>query len=477
MVYDVIIVGAGVVGGMLARELSRYALSVCLLEKEHDVACGASRANSGIVHGGFDPVPGTLKARLNTAGVPKLYRAAAELNVPCRNNGALVVAFGAAEEPALTELYERGMRNGIADLTLLTGEEARQKEPALSPAVTAALYCPSSGIVCPYELTLAAVGNAMDNGAALLCDFEVTAVKRADTFTVTAADGRQVTGRYLVNCAGGGSGAVAALAGDPCFEIVPRAGEYYLLDKTEGTRVSHTVFQVPSREGKGVLVSPTVDGNLLVGPTATAVASADSTETTEAGLGTVRRLAAKSVPEVAFSRVITSFCGVRATGSGDDFVLCASKTVPGLIHAGGVDSPGLTACVAIAEYLTELLRQSGLLLTPRTDFVAVREDPHAFRHMTDTEKDAYIREHPAYGRVVCRCEGVSEGEIRAAIRRNPPARDTDGVKRRTRSGMGRCQGGFCLPTVMQLIAEETGMDITDVTKSGGDSRLLIKEEA
>lgn len=474
MIYDVVIVGAGVIGGMLARELSRYKLSVALLEKENDVAMGASRANSGIVHGGYDPVPGTLKAKLNAQGVELLFEAAKELHVPCKRNGSMVCAFSAEEEPIIDELYQQGLENNIPGLKILTGDEARMIEPNLSNAVTKVLHVTNAGIVCPYDLTIAAVGNAMDNGVQLFRNFDVNNISREnETFTVTSSANEQIQGKYLVNCAGGYSDKIAQMAGDDFFTIIPRAGEYMLLDKAEGTRVSHTLFQCPTVEGKGILVSPTVDGNLLVGPTAKVVATPESNDTTAAGLAEVERLAAKSVPSVNFRQVITSFTGVRASTKGGEFILKASETVPGLVHAGAIDSPGLTCCVSIAKYLTNILQEHGLSLEAKEGWNGNRENHHAFREMTDEEKNAYIQEHPEFGKIVCRCETVSEGEILQAIRSNPQALDIDGVKRRTRSGMGRCQGGFCGPYVMELISRELGIPMEEVTKFGGDSRMVI----
>lgn len=473
MIYDVLIIGAGVIGGMAARELSRYDLKVCLLEKENDVATGASRANSGIVHGGYDPEPGTLKAKLNTVGVDMLYEAAQQLHVPCLHNGSMVCAFGEKEDPAVQELYDRGIINGIPGLKILTGDEARAIEPNLSTAITSALHVTNAGIICPYELTVASIGNAMDNGVELKRNFAVSSiVKNEEGYTVTAASGETVTGKYVVNCAGGFSDKVAAMVGDDHFTIIPRAGEYILLDKTEGSRVSHTIFQVPSEEGKGILVSPTVDGNLLTGPTALKVETPESRDTTPAGLEQVQRLAAKSVPSVNFRQVITSFTGVRSSEKGGDFIIEESAKAPGVVHVAAIDSPGLTCCVAIARYAVDILRNAGLMLSEKANWNGNRENPHAFREMSDDEKNTYIQQNPDYGKIVCRCETVSEGEIRAAIRRNPGARDIDGVKRRTRSGMGRCQGGFCGPYVMALIAEELGIPMETVTKNGGESYML-----
>lgn len=476
MIYDVLIAGAGVIGAMAARELSRYQLSVCLLEKENDVACGASKANSGIIHGGFDPEPGTRKAKLNVEGIDLLYEAAEQLHVPYKRNGSMVCAFGAEEEPAIHALYERGLVNGVKGLEILSGEEARQLEPNLSSEITKVLHVPTAGIICPYELTIAAVGNAMDNGVELKRNFEITAIKAQDEgFVVCSSQGEQVQGRYFLNCCGCYADHIAELVDDAFYQIIPRAGEYLLLDKNEGQRVSHTIFQVPSKEGKGILVTPTVDGNLLCGPTAQKVESPEHTETTAVGLAAVQRLAAKSVPSVNFRQVITSFSGIRSSEKGGDFIIEASQKVKNFVHVAAIDSPGLSSCVAVARQAVEELRNCGLQLEEKEQWVAEREDPHCFRKMTDEEKDAFIKANPTYGKIICRCECVSEGEIREAIRRNPPAWDLDGVKRRTRSGMGRCQGGFCSPYVMKLIAEERGISMEQVTKNGPGSEPLLKK--
>ncbi len=474
MIYDVAVIGAGVIGGMLARELSKYQVCVCLLEKENDVAMGASKANSGIIHGGYDPVPGTLKAKLNAQGVELLFEAAAQLQVPCIRNGSMVCAFGTEEEEALLEeLYQQGQENRIPGLHLISGEEARALEPALSPAVSRVLHVTNAGIVGPYELTIAAVGNAMDNGVTLRRNFSVCAIEKDGVFTLHAENGESVQARYVVNCAGGHSGKVAQMAGDDSFEIIPRAGEYMLLDKAEGSRVSHTLFQCPTAEGKGILVSPTAHGNLLVGPTACRVESPDSKDTTPTGLAEVSRLAAKSVPSVDFRQVITSFTGVRSSEKRGDFILEESRRIPGLIHAGAVDSPGLTCCVSIARYLVDVLKKAGLCLEKSADWNANRHNPRAFQEMTLEQKNAFIKENPAYGKIVCRCEMISEGEILDAVRSNPGARDMDGVKRRTRSGMGRCQGGFCGPYVMELLSRELGIPMAEVTKNGKDSSMVL----
>lgn len=472
--YDVLIVGAGVIGGMLARELSRYRLRVCILEKENDVAMGASKANSGIIHGGYDPEPGTVKARMNTEGVPLLYDAAEALQVPYRRNGSMVCAFSPEEEATLEELLRRGHENGVEGLRILTGDEARCVEPALSAAVTAALHVPTGGIICPYSLTVAAVGCAMDNGVDLLRNFEVIAIQReADWFSATGRDGRTARGRFLVNCAGCASDGVARMAGDEFFTIIPRAGEYVLLDRSEGATVGHTVFQVPTAEGKGILVTPTAHGNLLLGPTASRVENPEDTATTAGGLDTVRNLAKKSVPGLDVSKTITTFAGVRSSEKNGDFIIHPSERVPGLLHCAAIDSPGLTSSVAIARHCVKLLAAMGLSLSEKEHWNGTR--PRAYSAMTEEEKNEVIGKDPDFGRIVCRCEGISAGEIRWAIRQNPGARDVDGVKRRTRGGMGRCHGGFCSPSVLKILAEELNLPPEEITKCGDGSNFLMGE--
>ena len=470
--FTAAVIGAGVIGGMVARELARYGISTVILEKGNDVALGASKANSGIVHGGYDPEPNTLKAKLNAIGVEKLFAAAKELNVPIKRNQSLVCAFFEEEKEHLDVLYNRGLTNGITDLEIIDGDKARELEKNLSENVVAALWVKNSGIVCPYELTVAAIGNAMDNGAKLLTDYDVVDIRKSRDFEIVSADGRSVYADYVINCAGAYSGKIASLVGDDSVEIIPRAGEYLLLDKREGERVTRTIFQVPTKEGKGILVSPTVDGNLLTGPTALAVDSPENKETTASGMSTVIRLASKSVPSVNFRNVITSFTGIRSSVKSGDFMIGESKACSKFINVAAIDSPGLTCCVSISEYVINVLKETGLQLELSAEFNGKRDDPHFFRKMSYEEKNEYIKSNPTYGRIVCRCEGISEGEMRYAIKTNPPACDLDGVKRRTRAGMGRCQGGFCSPTVMKLIAEERGIGKEQVTKNGGGSYIV-----
>ncbi len=471
MTYDVAVIGAGVVGALTARELSKYKLNVCILEAGADVALGASRANSGIVHGGFDPEEGTLKAELNLRGTTMMPQIAEELDVHYRKNGSMVLAFNEEEKEHLYILYERGIKNKVPGLSVISGEEARRLEPNLSENTVAALLCESSSIICPYGLTIAAVGNAMDNGAELFLDFKVENISfDGEKYSISSKD-RTVEANYIINSAGMGADGIAALLGDK-YELVPKKGEYLLLDRSEGTLVSHTIFQVPGVFGKGILVSPTADGNLLVGPTSEAT-SADDVTTTPEGLEKIKAIAARSTEKVNYRKTITSFAGLRASSAASgDFIIEHSGSEHAL-NLVGIDSPGLSSAPAIAEYVVELLEKDGLILERKEDFNPKRISPVHFSSLTTEEKNEMIKKDPSYGHIICRCESVTEGEILAAIRQNPKATTLDGVKRRTRAGMGRCQGGFCTSFITGILARELGIPETEVKKSGGESYILV----
>ena len=474
MIYDVVIIGAGVVGGLTARELSRFNLKVCVLESEADVSMGASKANSAIVHGGYDPVPGTKKAKFNVQGAEMMEKVCADLDVGYIKNGSMVVAFDDEQLKHVQMLYERGIKNGVKGLSVITGDEARKLEPALSDKITGALLCNSSGIVCPYNLAIAAVGNAMDNGADLKLNFKVVNAKNnGDTYTITSEDGQNVESRYVINCAGVNSDVIASLFGDDGYHIKARKGEYMLLDKSEGHLVSRTIFQTPTKLGKGILVTPTVDGNLLVGPTSVPADKDDKTTTPE-GLNQVKSIAALSCPSLNYRTVITSFAGERSSCvESEDFIVEISPKSPRVIETVGIESPGLTSSPAIAVYIPELLKQAGLELTEKQDYNPIRVSPKHFRYAPDSEKNEMIKNDPRFGRIICRCETVTEGEIVTAIHQNPKAMTFDAVKRRLRSGMGRCQGGFCTPFITEIIARELGIDETEVTKFGKGSNILV----
>lgn len=475
--FDVAIIGAGVVGGMIARELATYDLKICILEKKNDVAMGATKANSAIVHAGFDAKCGSLKARLNVEGSKKMAQVASELGVKYQNNGSLVIGFDEADREALQELLERGNRNGVEGLRLLEQAEVLAMEPNLSSAVTCALYAPTGAIICPYELTVAAIGNAMDNGAELKRNFKVTAIGQEDDHYTLFSSMDSVRARYIVNAAGVYSDQIAALAGDESFKITPRRGEYILLDKECGGLVKNSIFRTPSAKGKGILVSPTVDGNLLTGPTAVNIEDKTDKTTTAEGLAQVMKEAIENVPSIPYGKSITSFCGLRAAGDTGDFIINSPR--PGFINAAGIESPGLSASPAIARMVKDLLAEQGLELNEKANYNPLRPAMHHFREASLEEKNAIIQKDPAYGQIICRCEGITEGEIRAAIRTEPKPMDLDGIKRRTRAQMGRCQGGFCSPLIMKILAEELHLPIEKITKSGGASRMIataIKED-
>lgn len=473
--YDIAMVGGGIIGGSVLRELTKYKLSVCLLEKEADVAMGQSRANSGIVHAGFDAAEGSLKAKFNVAGNRMMKAYAEELGVKYKNNGSLVVAFSEEEMQAIIALKARGEKNGVPRLEILSAQELRKKEPNISQEALGALYAPTGGIVCPYGLTVAAIGNAMDNGAELFTEFEVARIQKTKNgFVVSAADGREISCKLLVNCAGYASGKIAETAGDSSIRVGGRRGEYILLDRESGNFVSHTLFFAPTKLGKGILVSPTVDGNLLLGPTAEEIPEND-TSTSAEGLASVLEKAKKMCPAVPVYNAITSFAGVRAYNDRHDFIIEESAAVAGLINCAGIESPGLTAAPAIAEFVAGELVGKKIPLKKNENFHGKREAELHFQSLTVEEKNAVIAKDPAYGKIVCRCEQISEGEIVRAIHENPPARSVDAVKRRTRAGMGRCQGGFCQPHVAEILARELGIPFEEVRKSGSGSELVKGE--
>lgn len=472
--YDVAIIGAGVVGGMLARTLAAYDLKICILEKDSDVAMGATRANSGIAHAGYDAEEGSLKAKLNVWGSRLMEQVTKELGVPYRRNGSLVIGFGDEDRRTIEKLYARGVKNGVEGLCVIDGEEARRLEPGLVDEVTCALYAPSAGIVCPYELAIAAVGNAMDNGAELFLDFEVEGIeKKEGGYEIWAKGCREnsVSAQYVINAAGIYADEIAKLIGDDSIQIHPRRGEYLLLDRECGNVVSHTIFRTPSPKGKGILITPTVDGNLLLGPTSVDGEDKEDKATTEEGLEQIMRRAKENVKDMPLRKVITSFTGLRAAGNTGDFII--NSVEKGFINVAGIESPGLTAAPAIAEYVRDMLAEQGLPLNRKADYQPLRKPVYTFRNASVEEKNEMIRNDKAYGRVVCRCETVTEGEIVAAIHQNPPARDLDGIKRRTRAQMGRCQGGFCMPYLAEILSRELGIPYEHITKSGAGSEINI----
>lgn len=471
---DVIIIGGGVVGCSVARELSRFDADILLLERGNDVSVGTSKANSGIVHGGYDAKPGTLKAKFNVAGNAMFDALARELDFPFKRNGSMVLCFDKADIGKLLELKEQGVKNGVQGLYVLEGYEAvKAMEPYVSENVVAALVVPNGGIVSPYEMTIAYAENAAANGVEFRFGSEVTAIDKIDGgLQVTCADGFTAQAKYVVNAAGVYADVINNMISPDKMHITARKGDYELLDKTCGYMASYTLFQMPTKMGKGVLVTPTCHGNILVGPTATDVTDKDDVATTPEELASAFDRALLTMPSLNRRNIITQFSGLRAHLDTDDFVIGESAAVKGLYNVAGIESPGLSSAPAIAVHVAEEIAQK-LSLGKNANYVAERKGIPHFATLSDEERQKLVAENPLYGRIVCRCETVTEGEIVEAIRRKPGAVDMDGVKRRTRQGMGRCQAGFCTPRVMEILSRELGVPMTEVTKRGGNSQFVI----
>lgn len=480
MIYDVLIIGAGITGVMTARLLSAYNCTVAVAEAGPDVASGATKANSAIVHAGYDCIPGTLKAKLNVRGCAMMEAICTELGVSYQRCGSHVVAFGEEDEKTLAALYERGIKNGVSGMRILTSDELHAMEPNVSPEATASLWAPEAGIVCPYGLAVAAAENAATNGTRFYFNFKVSDISSAGEIYYVTNGEETISARRIVNAAGVHAAEIADILGELHFpvSILPRRGEYIIMDKSCGDTVNSVLFAAPTERGKGILVTRTVDGNLLIGPNANRSEAADTSVTAE-GLAEITQGAQKLVPSVNTRSAITEFAGVRPTPSTHDFYLQPSAQFRGVIHAVGIESPGLASSPAVAEYIAELLRADGLELTLRTDYIPTRRrsgNPKLFSQMTEAERAEAIARNPAYGRVICRCETITEGDLLNAICSPIPARDLDMLKRRTRAGMGRCQGGFCSPRAAALLAEEQHMPLDRITKCGGDSRLVYPRE-
>ena len=469
--YDVVIIGCGVVGASAAYELARYKLRVAVLEAAADIAAGTTKANSAIIHAGYDPEPGTLMARLNVEGNRLTGEICEKLQVPFKRVGSLVVAFSPEQLPTLRPLYDRGCKNGVPGLRLLSGEEARAMEPGLSEEVCGALLAPSAGIIDPWGFAIAMAETAVRGGVEVRRDCPVTGIEDTGAGFVLHTPTGDVTARFVLNAAGVDADRVHEMLEPNDWQTLPSRGEYYLLDKSEHDRVSRVIFQCPGPEGKGVLVAPTIHGNLICGPNAQGMEDRLDLGNTAAGMAEVRAKAARSVPGVEWRQNIRNFAGLRANTTRSDFIIEESKAHPGFIDLAGIKSPGLSSAPAIAKMAAEMLAADGLALEPDPDFVDRREHI-VFKNLSAEEKNELIRKDPRYGRVVCRCETVTEGEIVAALHSPIPPRSINGVKRRCNAGMGRCQGGFCGPRVQEIIARELGIDQAEVLLEQAGSTIL-----
>lgn len=469
--YDVIIIGGGVSGTATARELSKYKGTFCLLEKEEDLCCGTSKANSGIVHAGYDAPEGSLMAKLNVLGNEKMEKLSRELDFPFKRTGSLVLCFSPEDLPFLKLLYDRGIANGVKNLLILCREEVLKMEPNVSDEVFAALYAPTAGIVCPFEMNLAFGENAYENGVEFHFNTEVIRLEKIEKGYRIFTNKGEFETKCIVNAAGVYADEIHNMVSKRKIHITPRKGEYCLLDKSAGAHVSRTVFALPGKEGKGVLVTPTVHGNLLIGPTATDIEEKEGTNTTGNGLAQVINKAGKNVKNLPLRQIITSFAGLRAHEDHHEFIIEEVEDAPGFIDCAGIESPGLTSAPAIGERVAEILREK-LGLEEKENFISKRKGILRPASLSFEERNALIKENPAYGNIICRCEMVTEGEIREAIRRPLGAKSLDGVKRRTRAGMGRCQSGFCSSKVMEILAQELNADLSQITKAGDGSNLI-----
>ena len=462
---DVIIIGAGVSGCAIARELSRYQLDICVLERESDICEGTSKANSGIVHGGFDAKPGTLKAKLNVLGNSMMDEMSKKLDFEFKRNGSMVVCQNEMGIPALEKLLEQGKENGVKGMKILKREQALELEPNLADGVYAVLHIPSGGIVCPFGMNIAYAENAAQNGVEFKLGTEVQLIERVgQDYRIQTNQGVFDT-KYVINAAGVYADVFHNMVSEQNLHIMPRRGDYCLLDKTAGDLVRHTIFQLPTEKGKGVLVTPTIHGNLLLGPTAIDIDDKEATATTAKGLQEVLEKCTKSVKNIPFKQVITSFAGLRAHEEHGEFIIGEVEDAKGFIDVAGIESPGLTSAPAIGIYVRDILAEK-MELKEKEIFVEERKGIVRFLDLPKEEQNRLLQKNQAYGQIVCRCEQITEGEILDAIHRPLGATTLDGVKRRTRAGMGRCQAGFCTPKVMEILARELHLELKDIRKNG-----------
>ncbi|MGL4676978.1 MAG: NAD(P)/FAD-dependent oxidoreductase [Brevinema sp.] len=478
---DIVIIGAGICGSALARELSKYHLDTLVLEKQNDVSVGATKANSGIAHAGYDPKPNTLMAKYNVLGSRMLEQLCKDLTVPYKKTGAVVVAFSQDEITILQTLYDQGITNGIPKecLVILSQQELRQKEPNISDQAIAALWCSETAVISSFELCVGLMESAVINGVEVAKNTQVEAIEKIDEGFLIKTDNPQynnIKTRFLVNAAGASADQIHNMLAPAPYTITIQRGEYYLLDKKYGSLTNTVVFQCPTKLGKGVLVSPTAHGNLIVGPNAYIVDDPDNTATSPAGLVEVRTLAKKSIPQIPFGANLRNFSGNRAEASTGDFIIGAVPQISGFYQIAGIKSPGLTSAPAIAIDMVDMLEQGGLVLKQKTDFNPYRIVVH-LDYLSLEERAKLIATNPLYGRIVCYCENVSEGEIIDAIRRPNGGSTIEGVKKRTRVCAGPCQGGLCMSRIAQIIAREKNIELSQVYQDKENSYMVIPRGA
>ncbi|SFQ24952.1 glycerol-3-phosphate dehydrogenase [Lachnospiraceae bacterium XBB1006] len=469
--YDVVVIGAGVTGCACAMELSFLNTTVLVVEKEADVCCGTSKANSGIVHAGYDARPGSMKAKMNVEGSAEMEALCARLDVPYKANGSLVISNTEEGRAKLLRLLEQGKQNGVKELRIVEKEELRKLEPHLVEEACCGLYAPTAAIVCPFELTIGMAEVATLNGVEFQFETKVEAIKPVEDGYVLTTTSGEVRAKTIINAAGVYADELHNWVSKKKRRITPRKGEYYLLDKEVGNHVACTIFSLPTKAGKGVLVAPTTHGNLLVGPNAEDGTDKSGTNTSRHGLQEVLEKSGRHVANLPMRQVITSFAGLRAHEEEDDFVLGEVEDAPGFFDCLGIESPGLSSAPAIGKYLASLLKNK-LGLAKKEHPIRQRKAVTRMKDLDLAQRNAWVEKNPAYGTIVCRCEEISEGEIMEAIHRPLGATTVDGIKRRTRAGMGRCQAGFCLPKTLEILARETGIPMEQLTKNGRTSSYI-----
>lgn len=462
--YDIAVIGGGVIGCSILNKLTRLGLHCVLLEKGSDVAVGTSKANSGIVHAGFDAKPNTLKAKLNVRGAKIMPNLCSQLNVPFINNGALVIGN---DMSVVEELYDRGINNGVEGLEILGREELLQKLPSITDNITCGLYARTSGIVSPYKLTIALAEESVINGAKVIFNFDLKSCTSVENGYVLSDASTQIEAKKIILAVGGNHNNVAQILGSTTYPIEFRRGEYYLLDRNAMEIGGYTIFPLPSKASKGVLISNTVSGNIIVGPTSTPSEN-DLCTVTSSGLKEIAEKSSVMLNNVNLRKNIRVFSGVR-TLVGDDFIIEKDPKNCDIINVTGICSPGLTACYAIAEMVAEIL---GLDITKEREIVRRKESPK-INKLNSEELNNLIATEPRFGKIVCRCETISEMEIVNAIHSPLKPKTVDAIKRRTRAGMGRCQGGFCYLKVMEILAREYGITIDEIEKENNGSRIIV----
>lgn len=469
--YDCIIIGAGVTGCAVARELSRYNCRTAVLEKEEDVCSGTSKANSAIVHAGYDAAEGSLMAKLNVKGNRMMKKLTDDLDVPYENNGSLVVAVTDEDIPILEQLYERGLKNGVEDMKIVYKDELKKMEKNLSDNVVAALYAKTAGIICPFNLNIALAENAAVNGAEFIFNAKVNKIEKKDDHWLIKTDDKTYETKTVVNAAGVYADVLHNMVSGDKIHITPRRGNYMLLDKKTAGYVKNTIFQVPGKLGKGVLVAPTVHGNVIVGPNAEDIDDKEATCTSKEGLSFIKEKASLAVKDVPLNMVITSFTGLRAHEDHHEFIIKELEDAKGFVDCAGIESPGLTSSPAIGEMVSEIVADI-LKAEKKDDFIEKRRGFHSTANMSKEELNELIKKDRRYSHIICRCEMVTEGEIVDCINRPVGARSIDGIKRRVRATAGRCQGGFCTPFLIDILSRELGIPKEQVCKNNKESYML-----